>query len=103
MFSHRLASVAGIGAGSTGLFTVPAGELWIVKSVSLRVQGAAGNHVYLADSAAGGVIAHYVAVANDDTWQLSTFTVFEAGVTFSAVVVAGAWDLTVSGYKLTLG
>jgi hypothetical protein len=99
-YSHRFIGRKAL--TGTAVFTCPAGHVAVLRDVAvysnttlggeLFVEGSEGQAIYR--SGAVATVAHY---DHQDLRQ-----VIEPGETFTVRVVSGTWDVSLSGYLLTI-
>jgi hypothetical protein len=105
--STRLAAVGVHGAGSTLIYTVPAGKRAIVKSVVVANEAAAANHVSFSIVFGGGTGGFFACQPTaspgaGDTVYLLPWIVMNPGDELHVTVAVNSASILVSGTELTL-
>lgn len=102
--SHVLGRATANGPTGFALFTVPAGEVWLVKEVRCsNLGGTSGTLQLNAQDGAGAIrgdFVHQVLVTNDVV-AVSCWTVMEGGDQFAVSLDTGFMYVYVSGSKLS--
>lgn len=102
--SHVLGRATANGPTGFALFTVPAGEVWLVKEVRCsNLGGTSGTLQLWAQDGAGVVRGDFVhqVLAMNDLVTVSCWTVCEGGDQLAVSLDAGFMYIYVSGSKLS--
>lgn len=104
VYSVRLYHGLGVSPGTIVAYTVPAGYRAILRDIDCYSSAGVSNSEIYIEGDLGQTIFHAeVAATTQDSPQWRGRQVFEPGETISINVGgASAWDITMSGYLLTL-
>jgi len=101
VYSAVFYAASGISSPVT-MFTVPAGEVWVVRDIdAYNNAGASMSDIYFVDSVSNGTFFYgKVAAASKDTVQWRGRQVFTFGGGAYVNPNGSNWDVRVSGYRL---
>lgn len=104
VYSVRLFQALGLSPGTVVAYTVPAGYRAILRDIDLYSSAGVSNSEIYIEGALGQTIFHAeVAATTQDSPQWRGRQVLYEGETISVNVGgASSWDVTISGYELTL-
>jgi len=101
VYSKRLAGISNQ-SGTAGVFVVPAGHIWVAKSMTAVTRSHTANDAFYVQWPAPFIVWGLVTAAAGFyiAWTWTGMAVANAGESCYLAPSAGTWDIQVSGYDL---
>jgi len=102
LYSVLFAQIASLVGASLDLYTVPAGNVAVVRDISARNTNTTSDTLFVLDTLLPVTFATFAPASTTLVGQWQGREVFPAGHTLALASTGGIWQVRVSGYLLTM-